>query len=132
MTFGSLFAGIGGIDLGLERAGMQCVFQVENNPYACRILPKHWPSVRRWDDVRALIGRAQVRSFRASLVRRGNFHLNGSPSARVRSSPGLERSPTVRASIRRRSRSMGKYFLAWLLGVPAGVLVLIYVFTHLF
>jgi hypothetical protein len=26
---------------------------------------------------------------------------------------------------------MGKYFLAWLLGVPAGLLVLIYVFTHL-
>jgi hypothetical protein len=26
---------------------------------------------------------------------------------------------------------MGKYFLAWLLGVPAGVLVLVYLFTHL-
>jgi len=27
---------------------------------------------------------------------------------------------------------MGKYFIAWLLGVPAGLLVLIYVFTHVF
>jgi len=27
---------------------------------------------------------------------------------------------------------MGKYFIAWLLGVPAGLLVLVYVFTHLF
>jgi len=27
---------------------------------------------------------------------------------------------------------MGKYFLAWLLGVPVGLLVLIFVFTHLF
>jgi len=27
---------------------------------------------------------------------------------------------------------MGKYFIAWLLGVPAGLLVLIYVFSHLF
>jgi len=27
---------------------------------------------------------------------------------------------------------MGKYFIAWLLGVPAGLLVLIYAFTHLF
>ena len=28
-------------------------------------------------------------------------------------------------------RGMGKYFIAWLLGVPAGLLILIYVFTHL-
>jgi len=26
---------------------------------------------------------------------------------------------------------MGKYLLAWLLGVPAGLLVLVYLFTHL-
>jgi len=29
-------------------------------------------------------------------------------------------------------KSMGKYFIAWILGVPAGLLLLIYVFTHLF
>jgi hypothetical protein len=28
--------------------------------------------------------------------------------------------------------SMSKYFIAWLLGVPAGVLILIYIFIHLF
>jgi hypothetical protein len=28
-------------------------------------------------------------------------------------------------------RGMGKYFIAWLLGVPAGLLILIYLFTHL-
>ncbi len=52
MTFGSLFAGIGGFDLGLERAGMICSWQVEIDPYARRILEKHWPHVRRWDDAR--------------------------------------------------------------------------------
>jgi DNA (cytosine-5)-methyltransferase 1 len=52
MTYGSLFSGCGGMDLGLERAGMTCVWQVENDPYAQKVLQKHWPDVRRHDDVR--------------------------------------------------------------------------------
>jgi len=52
ITFGSLFAGIGGIDLGFERAGLQCRWQVEIDEYARRVLAKHWPEVRRHDDVR--------------------------------------------------------------------------------
>lgn len=52
LTFGSLFAGIGGFDLGLERAGMQCAWQVEIDPYAQRILAKHWPDVPRYSDIR--------------------------------------------------------------------------------
>jgi DNA (cytosine-5)-methyltransferase 1 len=52
ITFGSLFAGIGGIDLGFERSGMACKWQVEIDPYAQRVLAKHWPDVRRHDDVR--------------------------------------------------------------------------------
>jgi DNA (cytosine-5)-methyltransferase 1 len=51
LTFGSLFAGIGGFDLGLERAGMACEWQVEREPYAVRVLEKNWPNVRRHDDV---------------------------------------------------------------------------------
>ena len=52
LTFGSLFAGIGGFDLGFERAGMVCKWQVEIDDYAQRVLAKHWPDVRRRDDVR--------------------------------------------------------------------------------
>ncbi len=57
ITVGSLFSGIGGIDLGLERASnehiaFKTVFQVENDPYATQVLEKHWPNVRRWGDVR--------------------------------------------------------------------------------
>ena len=52
LTFGSLFAGIGGFDLGFERAGMVCKWQVEIDDYANRVLAKHWPNVRRLPDVR--------------------------------------------------------------------------------
>lgn len=51
-TFGSLFAGIGGIDLGLERAGMTCLWQVEINEYATKVLFKHWPHITRFRDIR--------------------------------------------------------------------------------
>lgn len=52
ITFGSLFAGIGGFDLGFERAGMVCKWQVEINDYANRVLKKHWPNVHRERDIR--------------------------------------------------------------------------------
>jgi DNA (cytosine-5)-methyltransferase 1 len=52
LTFGSLFAGIGGFDLGFERAGMACKWQVEIDDYATKVLAKHWPSVHRERDIR--------------------------------------------------------------------------------
>jgi DNA (cytosine-5)-methyltransferase 1 len=45
LTVGSLFSGIGGLDLGLERAGMNVIWQSEIDPYACCVLSKHWPEV---------------------------------------------------------------------------------------
>ena len=52
LTFGSLFAGIGGFDLGFERAGMACKWQVEIDDYATKVLAKHWPHVHRERDIR--------------------------------------------------------------------------------
>ena len=52
LTFGSLFAGIGGFDLGFERCGMECKWQVEINDYAQKVLAKHWPEVHREKDIR--------------------------------------------------------------------------------
>lgn len=51
MTFGSLFTGIGGMDLGLERAGMECKWQVEIEPSAVRLLEERWPNVRKYGDI---------------------------------------------------------------------------------
>jgi len=53
-AFLSLFSGVGGFDLGLERAGWRCVGQCEIDPWRRGILARHWPDVPRWDDVRSV------------------------------------------------------------------------------
>ena len=52
MNFGSLFSGIGGIDLGLERAGMACCWQVDNDDFCLKVLNKRWPNVPKYGDIR--------------------------------------------------------------------------------
>jgi DNA (cytosine-5)-methyltransferase 1 len=53
-TVGSLFTGIGGIDLGLERAGFDVRWQCELDPYCRRVLARHWPGLPCYEDVREL------------------------------------------------------------------------------
>lgn len=55
MRFVSLFAGVGGFDLGFERAGMTCVGQVEIDSKARAVLERHWPDVPKHDDVTTAI-----------------------------------------------------------------------------
>ena len=54
LTVGSLFSGIGGLDLGLERAGMRVLWQCESDPYCRAVLRKHWPDIPCFEDVRAI------------------------------------------------------------------------------
>ena len=55
LTVGSLFSGIGGFDLGFERAGMRTVWFCEQDPFCQRVLAKHWPGVPCYSDVCALV-----------------------------------------------------------------------------
>ena len=61
LTVGSLFSGIGGLDLGLERAGMKVIWQSEIDPYATRVLAKHWPEVPNHGDIKRIDWRNIVR-----------------------------------------------------------------------
>ena len=54
MRVGSLFAGIGGFDLGLERAGMKIQWQVEVDEWCRSVLEKNWPAVQRYGDIKTL------------------------------------------------------------------------------
>lgn len=51
-----LFSGIGGFELGLERAGFNIVGMCEIDPYCRAVLRKHWPGVPIFEDVRTLTG----------------------------------------------------------------------------
>jgi DNA (cytosine-5)-methyltransferase 1 len=54
LTVGSLFSGIGGMDLGLERAGMTVKWQSEIDPFACKVLKKHWPNIPNLGDIKTV------------------------------------------------------------------------------
>lgn len=54
ITVGSLFSGIGGLDLGLERAGMKVIWQSEIDKYCCKVLKKHWPEVPNHGNIKEI------------------------------------------------------------------------------
>ena len=56
MRVASFFSGIGGIDLGLERAGMEIAFQCEILKFGQQILRKHWPGIQLEEDITKITG----------------------------------------------------------------------------
>jgi DNA (cytosine-5)-methyltransferase 1 len=55
-TFGSLFAGVGGFDMGMEQANWKCEWQVEWDKHCQGVLSKHWPDVPKYWDVQDVDG----------------------------------------------------------------------------
>lgn len=54
LTVNSFFAGIGGFDLGFQRAGFQTTFLCEINKYCTSVLRRHWPDVPCEPDISAI------------------------------------------------------------------------------
>ena len=81
LTFGSLFSGGGGLDLGLERAGLKCVFQVENDRHCLTLLKRHWPDVPK-NEIRPCLGLVggdpcPIRSSLANSIRTKKPDMSG-------------------------------------------------------
>jgi DNA (cytosine-5)-methyltransferase 1 len=55
MKVASFFAGIGGFDLGFERAGCEVVFQCERDAFCQKVLKKHWPDVPLVGDINEVL-----------------------------------------------------------------------------
>lgn len=61
LTALSLFSGVGGLDLGLDRAGFNPILMCEADAYKRSVLAAHWPEVPIHDDVRTLLDVAGLR-----------------------------------------------------------------------
>jgi DNA (cytosine-5)-methyltransferase 1 len=55
-TYGSLFAGVGGIDIGLDANDLECLFQVEIDENCLQTLSHHWPDVPKFKDIKDVSG----------------------------------------------------------------------------
>jgi DNA (cytosine-5)-methyltransferase 1 len=108
LTFGSLFAGIGGFDLGLERAGMVCKWQVEIEPKCSTWLRTRWPDAACASDVSSFDAKGDKRSVGVIC---GGFPCQNLSSANVKTRAGLngEKSGLWREF----SRIVGECHPAW-------------------
>lgn len=82
----SFFAGIGGFDLGLERSGMNVVFQCEINKFCQSVLNKNWPNIPLYTDITNL----KANEIPDSNVWCGGFPCQDVSSANQGKRKGLE------------------------------------------
>ena len=81
----SLFSGIGGFDIGLERAGFEITFQCEIDKFCRRILQRHWPGVPHHENIKEL----HATDIPSSDVWAGGFPCQDVSLARMGARAGL-------------------------------------------
>jgi DNA (cytosine-5)-methyltransferase 1 len=69
LRLNSFFAGIGGFDLGFERAGVKTSFQCELDEYCLSVLSRHWPKTERLPDIKSI----DTNSIPAAQIWTGGF-----------------------------------------------------------
>src|SRR5579859_4207602 len=82
----SFFSGIGGFDLGFERSGFRITMQCEIDPFCNDILAKHWPTVKKYKDIREV----KYADVPSSDVWVGGFPCQDVSLARMGSRTGLK------------------------------------------
>jgi DNA (cytosine-5)-methyltransferase 1 len=81
LKIGSLFSGVGGLDLGFEKAGHEIIWQCENNAYARAVLKKHWPKVPCYQDIRTLRHAPRVDAIIGGFPCQDISHASHEPKA---------------------------------------------------
>lgn len=86
LDFVSAFAGVGGFDVGFERAGLRCVAQIEWDKNKTKVLAEHMPDVPRMGDITEVAGSDISRGV---SVFAGGFPCQGVAQKRMHGRPGL-------------------------------------------
>ena len=92
LTHASFFSGVGGTDLGLERAGWRTVSFSEIDSYACAVLAERWPGIPNLGNI---------------------VTLSGAADADLRQDGGRERQPRTNAGVQRATAKRDAAGLEW-------------------
>lgn len=90
LTVASFFAGIGGFDLGFQRAGIKTVWQCEIQPFCQDILELHWPKVPRVADIRKITSEKEIADIPTADIWAGGFPCQDVSLARMGPRSGLK------------------------------------------
>ena len=98
LTHGSLFTGVGGIDLGFQCAGIQTVWQVENGVFVRKVLEKRFPGVTKFPDVRQC-GENKPNRLETVDIISGGFPCQDESSAGKKRGLGTPDNPSRRSGL---------------------------------
>ncbi len=98
LTHGSLFSGIGGIDLGFGWSGIETVWQVERAPFARQVLERHFPGVPKFTDVREC-GETRTNRLEPVHIVSGGFPCEDESISGKKLGLGTPENPTKRSGL---------------------------------